>query len=663
MTKSLAAEIAAELAQADAAANEDSPASPESQPVASTVSPADGTKREDPAEDAFAAGLAELANVGGRYATSEPIPSTAESSAEKPAPQAAPVQVARPQPRVAAAPAPQRKRVPTSNPVAAQETASAPLIGVITSGDPLLKFGGVTAESRVPGSPLASMRAAPQPPVVDATSAPLSASESEVLLSEKMPLIASRVDGPRRIVIGREAEYRVVLANRGGATAEDLVARVSVPAWADVVNTDSSTGLVDRTGGALAGKTLEWRVGELDAQSVARMSVKLIAREGKPIELGIDWTHAPVGGKTVVEVQEPKLELAVSGPDEVLYGVPQRYELQLSNPGTGTAEQVTIHLLPPGKSPEQASRHTIGPIAAGVSKTIEVELTAREAGELAILARATATGGVEAASEKRLFCRKPSLEVDWRGPSQKYAGALGTYYFRVRNPGTAKAEDVTFIVDLPAGFELQATSPGQKYDPAKRRLAWRVGSLRPGDDRYLQIRGASSRAGDNTFTFAAATADRLVGDSSKAATRVIAVADLRLDVRDPKGPLPVGADVVYEIRVKNRGASAAENVNIVALFSEGIEPNAVEGAQYSVSDGRVAIDTLERLAAGAETVIRIRAKAEQAGTHVFRAEVLCRDLDIRLAEEEMTRFYTEEAIDVSDSNRSARTLDEFVYPR
>ena len=62
-----------------------------------------------------------------------------------------------------------------------------------------------------------------------------------------------------------------------------------------------------------------------------------------------------------------------------------------------------------------------------------------------------------------------------------------------------------------------------------------------------------------------------------------------------------------------------------------------------MSDGRVSFRTINKLPAGQDIVLQIRAKATEPGTHVFRAEVLCRDLEIKLAAEETTRFY-EDAI-------------------
>jgi hypothetical protein len=104
----------------------------------------------------------------------------------------------------------------------------------------------------------------------------------------------------------------------------------------------------------------------------------------------------------------------------------------------------------------------------------------------------------------------------------------------------------------------------------------------------------------------------------------------------------VGDAALYEIRVQNRGLTAAHGVNVVAMFSAGIDPSHVEGGQHEIRDGRVSFRTIDTLAAGAEVVLRIHAKASAEGTHVFRAEVVCDDLETKLAAEETTRFFVEE---------------------
>lgn len=470
--------------------------------------------------------------------------------------------------------------------------------------------------------------------------------DADLLMSQRMPMIVSHVSGPKKIVIGREAIYRVTLANRGAETANQLLTQINVPEWAEVISAKASVGMVEPPKTEEGATQVQWRMTELRAGATQNLDMKIVARQGKPIELGVNWKHSPVGSRTVVEVQEPKLRLAIDGPDNVLFGKPQRYRVTLSNPGTGMAENVVLQVIPPGVTGSKESSRTIGSLQAGEARTIDFEFTAKQAGELMVKAEASAVGDLAEAAEKTVFCRKAELEVDWRGPNQKYSGSPATYYFRVRNPGTATAEGVTVQLGLPAGFDVTKASGAGRSDDAARQVVWNVGSLRPGDDYYMELQGVVGQAGQNQFRMKAADSQRLVDASAVATTEVVAVADLKLDIGDPRGPLPVGRDAVYEVRVRNRGSNSAEHVDIVGLFSEGIDPYKVEGAQASIADGRVTIRTVERIAVGGETVLKIHARALRPGAHIFRAEVLCRDLDIKLAAEETTRFYEEEPIEL-----------------
>jgi uncharacterized repeat protein (TIGR01451 family) len=465
-----------------------------------------------------------------------------------------------------------------------------------------------------------------------------------VLATNRAPVIASDMEGPRQIMVGRDACYHLLLRNEGAAPAEDFVASIRIPYWADVVNTSATKGVVqlphDNDGKSPG--TLEWKIEKLDPQTAETLTLHLIPHESRQLELGVSWTHAAIGSKATVEVQEPKLKMQIAGPDEVLFGKSQIYRLTLTNPGTGPAENVKIDLMPPGGNESSVSTHKLGNLAAGTSKSVEVELTARQAGKLSVKAIASADGGLASDAIKELFCRKPELEVDWRGPDSQYAGTAATYYFRVRNPGTATAEDVTVHVSLPEGAKFVSASDGQLYDPERRDVMWRVGSLRPGDDCYTELKCTVNTLGKNQLQVAASTASGDLTDNKVAATNVVGLADLKLDIKDPPGPLPIGEEAVYEIDILNRGNNAAQDVNVIALFSDGLEPAAIEGGAYTVSDGRVSFHGIEKIAAGQTASLRIHAKAVKPGTHVFRAEVICKDLEIKLAAEETTRFYQDE---------------------
>jgi uncharacterized repeat protein (TIGR01451 family) len=461
----------------------------------------------------------------------------------------------------------------------------------------------------------------------------------DLLVENQTPIITSDIRGPKQVLVGRDATYSLRLHNQGDFAADDVVATVRIPSWADVVNTTTTRGVVRQAPAGAAPGPIEWHLQRLESGASETLEVKLIPRSSRPLELGMTWTSAPVGSRAVVEVQEPKLKMNVSGPEEVLFGKPQLYRLTLSNPGTGAAENVMIELMPPGGGKGAVTSHRLGTLPAGASKTLEVELTPRQAGKLQVRASATAEGGLASSMTKDIFCRKPQLEVDWRGPEMTYVGTDATYFFRVRNPGTAPANDVTMTVALPEGMELVSASEGQSFRSDRGEVSWQVGALNPGDDFYSEIKCVVHKPGENQLNVVAATASGDLADSKRAETHVVALADLKLDVIDPTGPVPVGEDAVYEIHVQNRGANTAQDVNVVGLFSDGIEPVSAEGAQYDVADGRVTFHTIDSVPAGREIVLRIHTKATQPGTHVFRAEVLCRDLEIKLASEETTRFF------------------------
>jgi hypothetical protein len=286
--------------------------------------------------------------------------------------------------------------------------------------------------------------------------------------------------------------------------------------------------------------------------------------------------------------------------------------------------------------------HPVGTVEPGQRKTLELELTAREAGALQVQAAAVATGGVRAETVKEVLCRRPGLEIDWRGPEEKYAGAIATYYLRLRNPGNAITPAVQVKVDLPQGAEFVEASAGHAVAAGQQQITWKSAGLPPGEEQFMQFQCRFTRPGANSLQVSAEAAAAELTDAKTIVAQVVAMADLELEVTDPKGPVAVGDLANYEVRVRNRGASAAKGVDVVVLFSEGIEPVQIEGGEHTYADGRVTYRTLEELGAGRDAVFTIQAKAVSEGVRVFRAEVACPSLDIKLSAEETTKFFVDQ---------------------
>ena len=138
-----------------------------------------------------------------------------------------------------------------------------------------------------------------------------------------------------------------------------------------------------------------------------------------------------------------------------------------------------------------------------------------------------------------------------------------------------------------------------------------------------------------------AVADDDLTASAGTVTRVEAMANLVLDVKDPEGPVAVGDEATYEVRVRNRGTKEAAGVEIFAYFSRGIEPTGADGAPNRLGPGQVVFQPIPSLAPGAEAVVKVRARAEIAGNHVFRSEAHCKPLGVRLISEASNLYYTD----------------------
>jgi uncharacterized repeat protein (TIGR01451 family) len=462
-----------------------------------------------------------------------------------------------------------------------------------------------------------------------------------LLFSGQSPVLSVEAAGPRKIMIGREATFVVKVHNSGDAFANNVTVAVNIPDYAELVGSQASSGSVRPPAGNEHREPLEWKISRLEAHSRETLTVRLVPHKSIPLDLAVQWSCQPDVTQTLVEVQEPKLMMALAGPEEILFGKSKMYKLTISNPGNGDADNVLVTLQPVGRMTEVAASHRLGTIRAGESKSVEVELTARQSGTLTIRAQAFGDGGLRAEAAEQVLVRRAMLHVEAEAPKVKYAGTNSTYRIRVTNNGNATAQNVHVSALLPPDAKFISGDAGSRLEANHGKVNWTAGNLQPGADRVFEMQCSLQSAGDNVVQFNA-TADDDVSGAIASTTRVEAMADLKLEVRDPQGPVPVGEDAVYEVVIRNRGTKSAEGIELVVFFSEGLEATAVQGGGHEIGAGQVVFKPISLLQAGGESVFRVHAKADRSGTHVFRAEVVCQSLQSKLAAEQTTRFYGED---------------------
>jgi hypothetical protein len=452
-----------------------------------------------------------------------------------------------------------------------------------------------------------------------------------------------RVDtvGPEAVIVGEAAEMSLRLSNLGVVEAQRVNVRIAIPQNLELISSEVEDGSARIQQESVSGSVLVWTIDRVPPRAERRMTLRVIPRTAAPLELPIEWSVAPISTVARIQVQQPRLELAVQGPGELAYGDTKVFTVIVSNPGSGEARQVSLRLSLGDDSTDDLQ---VGTIAAGASRKYEVEVTARQAGPMAILAVVQGANELRAETRQEIQVRRAELKLELAGSGMQFAGSVGTYQVRVANHGDAPADNLQANVRLPAATEyLRGIENAQQQG---NELSWPVGRLAVGEERTYRFFCQLNQAGDARFHIAVRN-DGALQTSGSLVTRVEAIADLKMTVNDPPSPVPVGEAVLYEIQIVNRGTKAAKQVQVIAQFSEGIEPLAVEGSRAELVPGQAVFEPIARVNPGETLILKVKAKAERDGNHIFRAELRCNDPEYRLVAEDTTTFYGADLLDAS----------------
>ena len=466
------------------------------------------------------------------------------------------------------------------------------------------------------------------------------------------PAIEVVTVGPQTIGVNKASEYKVVVRNNSSIRAERILVGVNMPTWVDIENLSLTSGGKEITDGEGQAR-LVWSVDQVPGNSSQTMTISAVPRKAEIFDVDVEWTLVPLVGKASIRVTEPKLEMSISGPKEVQYGETALYHVAVRNPGSGAAENVSV-MLPEALGGERA---TLGLIPQGKEKHFQVELLARAAGDLNLVATAAAEGNLKAEAEQALIVRRAALELSMTGPALKYAGGVSKYSVTLTNTGDATATELDAGVALPSGVKyLKGIDAASLFD---RGVRWPIGSLAPGESRNYEFFCQMETSGDLKLEVGARGKNDLAA-SAEMKTTVETVADLVLSVADLKGPLPTGEEVPYTIKIRNRGSKAAKGVNLVMHFSDGIEPQSAKGLEHQIGPGKVVFSPISRIDPGQEMTFEVMAEANKSGTHIFRAQLTCKESDSHEVAEGTTRYFGD-SIDppaMLNESRSANTQDQ-----
>jgi uncharacterized repeat protein (TIGR01451 family) len=181
---------------------------------------------------------------------------------------------------------------------------------------------------------------------------------------------------------------------------------------------------------------------------------------------------------------------------------------------------------------------------------------------------------------QRYVAGRGSVQVTWSsadlslttsGPHVATTGATITYRHEVTNGGDLPAKGVVLTDVLPAGLKYLRSNPTAEITGGKRQ--WRLGDLKPGETRTIEVDVESKRPGDYQYC-ATIRGDGGLLTRSCANTTISdkPVVLPRLDVK-VSGPVSatVGGEAYFEVVIVNRGKGAATNLVVTDTFDAGLK--------------------------------------------------------------------------------------------
>jgi len=459
-----------------------------------------------------------------------------------------------------------------------------------------------------------------------------SADSSRAPLDVRIPQLRLRVDGPESIQVGEKATYTIHATNEGDGELSGLIIRASTPKGVliDGIKTMVGAYEMDETPEDIG---VLWELESLGANDSKSLELQIEVLEAEQFALNLEWTLAPSPTQMNVQVKQPKLELALSGPENVEVGTAQKFRMKIKNAGTADLNDVSISLQTETTSQYESQ---VGSIQAGAEKVIDVELTFDQSGLFPIVATAKdSSGRLQQRQRIDVQVQKLQLNAKWTGPEEFIQGTQADYELVIENVGGIAARNLACSIDLPEGIE--ALELPKDIFRNGNQLRWTIDSLEPGTQFTFPIRCDMIRTGNQTIAFLARS-ERNLNFQANITTLVDAIADLELSVKEPQAPASVGSPVVYEIELANHGSKAAENIRVIAQFSEGIEPLKAEGQTANIVPGQVLFDEIKQVGPKQSIKLRVVCQASKNGVHRFRVAVQSPTSQEDLLEEGSTRF-------------------------
>lgn len=480
----------------------------------------------------------------------------------------------------------------------------------------------------------------------------------EVMVSWDAPQVHLDVQSAKTTQINQEFPVTYSVASTGTVATDPLIVNVTIPPGMELVRTEPKATQDPQKG------VLIWNLDPIGPgkqqtiqavyrpASVGSFSLAARVRTEKPDD------PSNTQGTAQVQVVETKLSTTIDGPRTAFVGEKIPYQITVSNPGTGMAENVKVSLVFDNglalADGTVAFEKVIESLPPGGSQTIDADLTPKQAGRSMLHSQAASGSLLAQSPPAAVDVKQPQLKVDAFGPTQGYLNQEVTWTVRVFNPGDVPLSNVALNAVLPAEATFRTASNGGKASGGS--VAWLIPALAAKQHVDVQVTGMIMKRADKATLVATAGADPVpdggsgartvsmvkpVGSDQRAESTVafIGVPALQMETSDSADPVLVGQQLTYTIRVKNAGTVDATQIDLTADLPAQVKVLKTGGpTKGRITGQKVVFAQLDALQPGSQAVYTIVCQAMQEGTGKLHAELQSLSLRVPLTGEEATRI-------------------------
>ncbi len=439
---------------------------------------------------------------------------------------------------------------------------------------------------------------------------------------------------PAEIQVGQTAVFKIIVKNNGKGYARDVTLRDTLPDGTRWV--ESIPSIEPAMNGELTWSSIDLAPGE---EKVFEYHL-IPETEGEIGSVATLFFATEASGKTVCT--RPMIRLEVNAPEESLIGEKIKLDISISNPGTGTATNVTLLENVPDGLSHQSGRtlnNVIGDIEPGETKKISLTLTGEAAGVITNLMKVTADAGLSDEVATEIKINAPELALEINGAKNRYLERNATYQLKIWNPGTASAKGVKLVAQLPKNMEFVKTNNEGIYQESSHSVYWELVELpeniAPGE---IELVLRPKYAGDDRLVFHG-EGDHGLTASTEQEVSVTGMSSLTYRVTAQTDSVEAGQEAVYEILLSNRGTKETTNVNLQIQLPEGMDAVEADGpTRYQLQAGGISFLPLSRIAPKEEVLYKLKTRCNTPGDQRIRVEVSSDDM-VPLAKEESVRVY------------------------